>query len=172
MLTNIFFDVCLMLLLVIATVSDYQYMKIPNWISIGICALFLVFGLVMLSWLQVLQHIGVGAGVLVLTAVAFSFHIFGGGDAKLLSAAAVWAGPDHVIELLALTGLFGGALGVFVLLARKLNHYLPALPDRTGPIGKIAGWGRDGICPYGIAIALAAVTTLPPALGLGSLFDR
>jgi prepilin peptidase CpaA len=98
-------------------------------------------------------------------ALLFARGYLGGGDVKLLSAAALWAGPAGLPTLLLLTAVFGGALALFLLLplggqlatSARLMLGQPALPAPHGLAMPI---------PYGVAIAGAAViVVVSPLLG-------
>ena len=155
------FQACFIFLVVFAAVTDYQRMQIPNWISLALIGLFVIYAVRLASWSDIGLHVAVGAGVFAAAVVSYAFGIFGGGDVKLLGAVALWAGPEHVVEFAMLTGLLGGVLGVLVWGARKVVHYFPALAERPGAAWNIARWGRDGTCPYGIPIAIAAIAVVP-----------
>ena len=149
------------LFVAVAAVNDYHRMKIPNWISLALCGLFAAYAFRMESWSSVGWHVVVGLAIFAAGIATYAIGVFGGGDVKLLTALALWAGPERVFEFLALTGLLGGALGLLIYAARNLSQWYPALADRPSAIYNIVRWGRDGTCPYGIAIALAAVLSIP-----------
>ena len=78
--------------------------------------------------------------VFVAGAVAFRFRLLGGGDVKLIAAAALWLGAAALGPFLLATALAGGALAVGFLLARHAR--------------------REGLAaglPYGIAIAAGGI---------------
>ena len=56
--------------------------------------------------------------------------------------------------------LVGAALSVAILMMRGWLARYPDLPARS-PFAAIASWARQGVCPYGIAIGLGALATLP-----------
>ena len=157
----ILFQACFIFLSVYAAVSDYQRLKIPNWISLALCGLFLIFAVRLNSWTDVGWHFAVGAGVFFAAVLSYACGIFGGGDVKLIGAVSLWAGPERIIEFIMLTGLLGGALGLLILAARQAVRSYPEIAGRPGPAWNIARWGRDGTCPYGIPIAIAAVISVP-----------
>jgi prepilin peptidase CpaA len=139
----------------------YRWLKIPNWISISLCGLFLFYAVYLNTWMELSWHAAVGTGVFVAAVISYAFGIFGGGDVKLIGAVSLWAGPERIIEFAVLTGLFGGALGVLVLVARSIVRWFPEIACRPGLVWNIARWGRDGTCPYGIPIAIAALISVP-----------
>jgi len=82
----------------------------------------------------------------------------GGGDAKILTAAALWYGfSNDLVAFLALTGLFGGVLALIILVIRANQNTLLVAPI---PIPMHFFKDRVGI-PYGVAIGAAAFVTFP-----------
>ena len=157
----ILFQSCFIFLAIYAAVSDYQRLKIPNWIPLTLCGLFLIYALRLGSWADVGWHIAVGAGVFLAAVLSYAFGVFGGGDVKLIGAVALWAGPERSVEVAIWTGLLGGVLGVLILAARHVVRSYPDFANRPGAVWNIARWGRDGTCPYGIPIAMAALISVP-----------
>ena len=155
------FHAAFILLVVTAALSDYQRMKIPNWISLALCGLFAAFAFRLETWSSIGLHVVIGVAVFAVGILSYALGLFGGGDVKLLGAVALWAGPERIVEFLALTGLLGGALGLLIYAARNLSQWYPALVDRPSAVYNIMRWGRDGTCPYGIAIAVAALLSVP-----------
>jgi len=134
-------------LLLIAAGSDAWSRRIPNWSVLAIAGLFLVglpFGWPVASWVASL-----GAMVLALAIgfPMFAARLMGAGDVKLLAAAALFTGLDHMLLLLVSTAVAGGALALLALTARPYATALTA-----------AGWPRlrPGV-PYGVAIAGGAI---------------
>ena len=95
----------------------------------------------------------------------FRLEIIGGGDAKLAAAAALWIGWGSMLDFSLRTAIYGGALGVAVLMIRKfpLPSFLTAMPwvlRLQDP--------KNGI-PYGIAMAAAAILIFPETALLRSV---
>ncbi|EAB6717953.1 peptidase, partial [Salmonella enterica subsp. enterica] len=95
-----------------AAISDMLSMTIANRVPLILSAVFLVVApltgmdLVTYGW-----HIAAGLSVLVVTFALFAFGGMGGGDAKLLSATALWMGFNlSLIEYLAGSAVLGGVL--------------------------------------------------------------
>jgi prepilin peptidase CpaA len=86
----------------------------------------------------------------------FAFDVLGGGDVKLLSAIALWAGWSLMLPLLFITSVAGAVLAIILLAVRRFA-------PRNVPQGR---WYRrlvargEGV-PYGIAIAIAGLSLLP-----------
>ncbi|MFO1067232.1 MAG: prepilin peptidase [Geminicoccaceae bacterium] len=103
------------------------------------------------------------AAVAVPAGLLWQRGILGGGDVKLLSALALWAGPADLLPFLLLTGLAGGALAVVWLRLRQGGGLL------VGAVaGRLAGTLApatasalaDPALPYGLAIAGAGAWLL------------
>lgn len=156
-------------LLIIAAASDARRYLIPNWISVGIIALFLPYAL--------LNPIGVNwLGGLATAAAAFAFglglyalRLMGGGDVKLIAACALWAGPALIAPFLLIVSAAGGALAGGLLVARWIAA---ARRRRHSPSGAIEAAGTPLMrqkVPYGLAIAAGGIFLLArhlTALGL------
>jgi len=159
MLTLVF-QFCFVFLVSYAAISDYQRLKIPNWVSLALCAAFLLYAALFVTGSQFLGHVAAGTAVFALAIVLYALRLFGGGDAKLFGAIALWAGPQQVYELALLTAMIGGAMGTVLIGLRELLRYRPALCC-PAPLHRIVVWARDGVCPYGLAIGSAALICIP-----------
>jgi prepilin peptidase CpaA len=146
------------LCLVIAALTDFLEMTIPNWISVLLILAFLVISpfsglsLIELGW-----HVAAAGIVFTACFALFAVNVMGGGDAKILTAAALWFGFNHsLFEFLVFTGYLGGLLTIIVLLLRanwdKLATVGVKLPQTLMVAKKI---------PYGIAIGGAGLMAYP-----------
>lgn len=149
-LATLSLTVCLMVLaglLIAAAWQDMRTLHIGNGLSISIAALFVgwaVIGLIAGSY--TLQAFGLsiacGAGLFAIGVAAFAAGIIGGGDVKLLAAVGLFAGPAGILDLLLVTALAGGLLGIAALAGV--------------PIGLVSTQGEAVLrrrLPYGPAIA-------------------
>ena len=140
-----------------AGAMDLLTMTIPNRITVGIAAAFFVAAPLMgLPFDQIVMHVGAGLLVLAASIAVFALGGFGGGDAKLLSAAALWIGFDLLLPFLAYVTIFGGVLALLVLYYRRL----PVLGVRAPEWAMALHRPGSGI-PYGIAIAASALMIFP-----------
>jgi prepilin peptidase CpaA len=140
-----------------AAATDLLTMTIPNRLSIGLCAAFLVLAPVAgLGWQDILSHMAAGSGMLLGGILLFSLGWLGGGDAKLLAAASLWLGFDQLVMFLAYVAVFGGVLATAILAYRSTPAGAWPLP----------GWAirlhtkGEGM-PYGMAIAAGALAVYP-----------
>jgi prepilin peptidase CpaA len=146
-------------LLVVAALKDVTSFTIPNWIS-GVLLLAFPVGAFAagLSWGEVAQHAAVGGVALLIGMGMFAMNWMGGGDAKLLSASALWLGLSGAPSYLMWTALAGGGLAVTLIAARKVRA---AMPVATGPRWVGALLEPKGDIPYGVALAAGALLAFP-----------
>ena len=148
-----------------AAFEDFRRLVIPNLLPILLCALWPIYFAATPSLYGALAAIGCAAAVFLGGAVLFARGYLGGGDVKLLSAAALWAGPAGTPQLLLLTGVLGGVLALFLL--TPLGGQITAAARLTlGQPPIDSGRGLAMPVPYGVAIAGAAlIVTLHPYFG-------
>jgi prepilin peptidase CpaA len=135
--------------LLTVAIGDARKLRIPN-----VAVIFLAILYFPAAWLEIngtsgwLSHLGAGLLMFIVGYALFALRIFGGGDAKLMAALAIWTGFTDLSRFALLTAIFGGVLALVLLLMRRMN------------------WGgesrfahllvKDAPIPYGIAIVAAA----------------
>ncbi|MBP2301115.1 A24 family peptidase [Azospirillum picis] len=139
-------------LLAWAAACDVRRRVIPNWVSMALAALFILTAMVEPGRFDPAGALAAGAVTFTVLFAAYLGGLLGGGDVKLMTAAALWAGLSGLPALLLGTALFGGLLAAAVLVRRGLRRL------RAG--GRNTTAGRDGL-PYGVAIAAAALLSNP-----------
>jgi prepilin peptidase CpaA len=145
-------------LMAFAAASDLFTMTISNRVSLALLGGFL--GLAVLSGMSVhdiLLHAGAGALVLTVAFACFAFGWIGGGDAKVAAGAALWFGFGHLLDYLVYASLFGGALTLLLLQFRQWP--LPYALGGQSWLLKLHA--KDSGIPYGIALAIGALTIYP-----------
>ena len=141
--------------------SDGRRYRIPDRDSIALVIAFIAWTAAGLwahgwngaAWSALGGHATAGLAAFIVGAVLFALGLWGGGDAKLLAAMAVWTGFAGLPRLVLVMAIAGGVLAVVLLAWRRL------------PFGKTAGpkvedggaAGAGGYLPYGVAIALAGL---------------
>lgn len=141
-----------------AAANDLFTMKIPNRISLALVGGFVALALLTRMPIETFGiHLACAAGVLILTFTLFAMNLFGGGDAKLMAAGALWMGGGYILPFLVLVTIFGGALCLLILSYRRVvpANLLP-LPEWAQRL-HTAG----GPVPYGIAIAAGGLMIFP-----------
>lgn len=148
-----------MALLLAGAFYDLLTMRIPNYLSIVLAAVFLPAALAAGFDLPTISlHYAAGIGVLAVCFALFAMNWIGGGDAKLAAAIAVWTGPFiPLLEWAILATIFGGVLTLVILAVRRLP--LPVALAGQGWLTRLHD-RRAGV-PYGIALAGAALAMAP-----------
>lgn len=144
-----------------AAVYDAMWFRIPNAIPLAVLALYPIYllaggqGLAQLHWAA-----AIAAATFLFGAFMFSRGWMGGGDVKLLTVLALWAGPAHFPAMIVMISVAGGVLALIALLPGRaatlswlaLNLrvalHLPEAPRTAG--------GKRTI-PYGVAIAVGGL---------------
>ncbi|MCD2184058.1 A24 family peptidase [Rhizobium sp. GN54] len=146
------------LCLAIAAFSDFFTMTIPNRVSAILLATFIIVApLAGLGLVQIGFHLLAGLAVFSVCFGLFALNAMGGGDAKLLTASAVWFGlTPSLVSFLVQVSIFGGVL-TLVLLA--LRARTPAILASGLPVPSHLLTAKK--VPYGIAIGIAAFVTYP-----------
>lgn len=144
--------------LAFAAVSDLLTMTIPNRASaILLCAFTVVVPFASLDPAQIGLHFVAAALVFSVCFCLFAANVMGGGDAKLLTACAIWFGFNaSLATFLLYVSVFGGLLTLFVLLLRSQENLI--LAARI-PVPRLLLTAKK--IPYGIAIALGGFAACP-----------
>ncbi|MGH6987928.1 MAG: A24 family peptidase [Caulobacteraceae bacterium] len=150
------------LIVIIAAVKDLSSYIIPNWVSAALAAVFVPSALLLHAPLPLIgQSLLVGVAMLALGIVMFALKWMGGGDAKLMAAAAPWIGLAGLPRFVLFTALAGGILGMALIAARSvwLRPFTIAGPAWAR---RLATPGAEA--PYGVAIAAGALAAFPSGL--------
>ncbi|QWW67994.1 prepilin peptidase [Rhizobium sp. WYJ-E13] len=150
--------VILPLCLAMAAFSDLFTMTIPNRISLILITSFAVIApLSGMNWDAIGMNLAAAAIIFCACFALFALNVMGGGDAKLLSATALWFGFNQsLLFFVANVGLIGGFLTLLILLVRSQSNTILAIglpiPNSLLLAKKI---------PYGIAVAIGGFLTFP-----------
>jgi len=142
----------------IAAISDLLTMTIPNRVSLALAVSFLVLAPIFgLSFTEIAMHLAGASAVFFVCFALFALNVMGGGDAKLLAAAALWFGFDSsLVVFLIYVAFIGGAVTFLIVLFRSQSSTIMAiglpLPNSLITAKKI---------PYGIAIAIGGILAFP-----------
>ncbi|WP_127520293.1 prepilin peptidase [Mesorhizobium sp. Z1-4] len=142
-----------------AAVSDMISMTIANRVSVILIAAFAIIApLTGMDWATYGWHFAAGGTVLAVTFTVFAIGGMGGGDAKLLTATALWMGFNiTLLQYLVLGAMLGGALTLLILLFR--NSPMAAFSSSNVFLRHFAD-EKAGI-PYGVALGVAGLMTYP-----------
>jgi prepilin peptidase CpaA len=145
-------------LFVVAAYGDVKTLRIPNKLVIAVAALGVIRLFVMGDLSVALYTVGASVLVFIVAFLLFWRGLVGGGDAKLMTAAALLVGYHDLFSFLMLMSLCGVPVTFAVLFThRSSSESQPA----SLPKARLA-------VPYGVAIAGGGIVTLlfqPSLLG-------
>lgn len=144
--------------LAMAAFTDLFTMTIPNRIPAALIVAFAAAALATGMPLPVAGlHVLAGVIVFAVCLALFAANVMGGGDAKLLTACALWFGINlPLLEFVVYVAFLGGVLTVAIVALRSQAQVIHAmginLPGSVLMAKKI---------PYGIAIAVGGFLAFP-----------
>jgi prepilin peptidase CpaA len=145
-------------LMAFAAASDLFTMTISNRVSLALIAGFALLAAASgMGFYDVLMHVAAGATVLMVAFACFAMGWIGGGDAKVAASAALWFGFGYLLNYLIYASLFGGALTLLLLQFRQW----PLPYALTGQTWLLRLHAKESGIPYGIALAIGALTIYP-----------
>jgi prepilin peptidase CpaA len=145
-----------------AAVWDVQTFTITNRLNLTIAVTFLLLAIPMgLGWSAIFDHVKVAVIASIIALIMFQIGIYGGGDFKMTGAIALWLGSAPMIPFIFYTALAGGALGIVLLIGRKVT--------RQYGLPKSPRWARQllrkrSAVPYGVALGIGALMAVPSAV--------
>ncbi|MDP6428984.1 MAG: prepilin peptidase [Rhodospirillales bacterium] len=154
---NTFTEFCvagMMVLAVIGAVNDIRDYRIPNSINLGLAGLFPIYafsGAAGVDWAMALLIAG---GMFFFAGLLFSLGQIGGGDAKMMTVLALWAGPAHIVDFVLVTTIVGGVLAVLMMTSAR--HALALACESIGQ-QRLGAVFLGNVLPYGVAIAVGGV---------------
>lgn len=151
------FSLVLTGILIVACTFDLRTFRIPNAISLALIALFVIKVTAMAEIAIWTGHVLAATLIFSLTLAAFAFGIIGGGDAKFMTALALWFGMTALPIFLTVTAIGGGALALTLLAIRSLldRDLLPVTSKVTSRRPRLLE--SDAPVPYALPIAFAAL---------------
>jgi prepilin peptidase CpaA len=150
-------------LLSAAAISDVRKLTIPNSYCLGIAICYPFFVLAPAQPVDWVGGLLVCGGLLVVGFALFTTGRVGGGDAKLLAATALWAGPGLLMEFLLLTALAGGGIALLLYVRHRWARS-PSLATLSST--EAAPDFAQQPMPYGVAIFAGGVYVAFTLLGL------
>lgn len=154
-------------LMIASAITDFRAMKIPNLfpslIAIGfVIAWVLKTALGLDVFQSATSHFLSGAIVFIIMIILFFAKIFGGGDAKIIPAIALWTGVQGLPAFLMVTSVVGGLLAVISIVMRRTNVGQKLLTKLIQKPYLQNGWVSEMVkgkstVPYGIAIAIGGI---------------
>jgi prepilin peptidase CpaA len=152
---------CSAVLLLLASLHDLVARTVPNWVAAALAVLGI--GLRAAAG-SLLAGICAGLIVFVLAAICWRRGWMGGGDVKLVAAAAIVVPPSLVVSFIAAVAICGGVLAVIYLIAGRLVAAPRTARPRTliARALRVERWRihRGGPLPYACAIAAGGLFIL------------
>ena len=142
-------------LMIWAAIGDVRTFTITNKLNLTIAALFLILALPMgLAWSAIFDHLSV------IAIAMFYIGIYGGGDAKMTGAIALWLGAAPMLSFIFFTALAGGVLGLSLIIGRHMarKYGLPKSPKWARRLLR-----KRSAVPYGVALGIGALIAAPQA---------
>ncbi len=147
----------------IGAASDVRTRRIPNALVFALLICGLIENAMLSGWSAALAALGLVALVLIAGTIAFSFKLIGGGDIKLLAAAAGTLAYPAGISFLLLTLLSGGVLAIAYAISKgRLQATFANVQAITLPLfaGAQPARPQNGLAmPYALAIFSGALCT-------------
>jgi prepilin peptidase CpaA len=146
------------LVMAYAAWSDLFSMTISNRLSLLLVPGFFLLAPFAGIGLDALpMHVAVAGIMLAVGFTCFAMGWIGGGDAKLAAVAALWLGPENMLDFVMIATLLGGALTLFIMNFRQA--LLPATLIRQDWVARLHD--MEAGVPYGIALSAAALWCYP-----------
>ncbi len=150
-------------LFILTAVWDITSFTIPNIFVLALLSLFIVFagGAAIsgsgMGWYDAGFHLLAGLIGLAAGMALFATGVIGGGDAKLFAVTTLWLGLNALLQYAILVTLIGGLLTLAILFIRRTP--LPLFLMKYEWVRRLHD--RKAGIPYGVALAAAALMTLP-----------
>jgi prepilin peptidase CpaA len=144
-----------------AAAMDLFTMTIPNRISaVMVVAFFPLAPLAGLGLADIGSHLAAGMLLLCVGIALFMAGWFGGGDAKLMAAIALWVGFENLVHYLFFVAIAGGMLATLFSTMRAAPLPRALLSEDWA----LRLHHPDGGIPYGIALAAGALLVYPQTI--------
>jgi prepilin peptidase CpaA len=150
-------------LAVASAISDVRNLTIPNRYSLAITLLFPAYVLTSASPVDWVGALAIGLGLLALGFLLFAAKTLGGGDAKLIAAVSLWAGPDLFLPFLLITAIVGGTMALALWLRHRFSR--AATPGLIFLTDVDPNFAKQPM-PYAVAISAGALYVAFTLLGV------
>ena len=151
---NVIASFFVLLILVIAAVTDIRERVIPNILPVILSLGFVVFMAVSAEMREVAGYRFIAAALAFVFGLGFfSAGIFGGGDVKLFAALVLWHPLDQIGVLILGIGISGAIISIYYTAIQfAQNRRLPDIDDTSAAVNLKAALRTK--VPYGAAILM------------------
>jgi prepilin peptidase CpaA len=155
----------LLLAVLIATVTDLRWRRIPNWLTVS--TLLLGFALnALVTYPSPLDGVWLAAKGFALAfglnLVMYVLHMTGAGDVKLLAAIGAMVGISDFLGIFLLTALLGGVLAVVLMLLK--GRVRQTLWNVGFLVGELMRWRSPHLTREQLDVGSAKAFRLPGAV--------
>ncbi len=158
MLETVFFDraliAVLISVLIMAAISDIRSFRIPNVFSLILLLIYPLHVLFSPTPIDVANGLIVAGGVFACGAVFFALRWMGGGDVKLMTACALWAGADRLADFVLVMAVIGAAMALFMVSGYRFSL---ALTLDGNKFSRMRETLLGVTLPYGLAISAGGI---------------
>jgi len=144
----------MMALAAAAAISDIRGYRIPNLLNLAILALYPVYVIAHAGPIDWPLALVIALGAFVIALVLFMFGFIGGGDAKMMTVMALWAGPDLIIDFIFIMSIAGAVIAIVMLTSAR--HALALACESVGQ-WRLRQVLLGDVLPYGIAVAAGGI---------------
>ena len=142
-----------------AALHDFRYYRIPNWLNLAIVGSFFPVALILgMPWEVFVWHLagfGMVFGAMFAVYMVLPASKFGGGDAKMIAAVAIWIDWEHLLNYGIMIALAGGVLAVIMWTWRVLQIEYGVWMHGDATLRKVMSYQAK--LPYGAAIAAGGI---------------
>ncbi len=142
-----------------AALFDFRHYRIPNWLNLTIFGSFFPVALILgMPWENMLWHV---IGFVTVFGIMFAVYMllpsskFGGGDAKMISATALWIDWQNLPDFIIMTAIAGGLLAIVMWLWRVLQIEYGVWMNGDTTLRRVMSYQVK--LPYGAAIAAGGI---------------
>ena len=150
-----------------ASVSDFLHLKIPNVLPGLVIVIFAITAILdhlmgLGLFTNTVSNLIIGVLTFAIMLVCFFTGLFGGGDAKMITALSFWMGIIGMPVFLMVTTISGALLAIVSIALRKTKPGQRLLAQLNTYEQLQNGWvaamaTEKNVIPYGIAIAFGAI---------------
>lgn len=156
---TLFLPLLAIILMLCAAFTDWTVRRIPNKLSLCLVALFGAFTLIPGCVEDVMPHMLVSVGMLLILLPVYAMGKMGGGDVKLLVASGLWMGSDQITEFILYVS-FAGAVLAIILISENLRNIWEWGASRVGLLSVSGAASKATGIPYGVAISFGGIVLI------------
>jgi prepilin peptidase CpaA len=155
-------------LVIVAALTDVSAYRIPNWLTGSMTILFFPMAFASGMPLDVFSwHLVTGFALFFAGYAIYAAGLWGGGDAKMMTAIGLWFGPDHIMSFLFFTAICGGIVAIVYAI---WYHIVMSLSVHSSDANLSYIQRFNKLCPnlpYGLALAVGAIMAFKQTWWMG-----